>query len=81
MTRSPKERFRELAEKRTDKAIKAINSVTKLSDRKNYQYDEAQVSQMIDALEAAVEELKNEYSRGLKNRASTFKFKGHSHQV
>lgn len=75
MTRSPKERFRELAEKRMDKALKAINSVTKLSDRKNYQYDEAQVSQMIDALDAAVEELKNEYTRGTKTRASTFEFK------
>jgi DNA-binding ferritin-like protein len=75
MTRSPKERFKELAEKRMDKALKAINSVTKLSDRKNYQYDEAQVSQMIEALDAAVEELKNEYSRGIKNRASTFEFK------
>ena len=75
MTRSPKERFKELAEKRMDKALKAINSVTKLSDRKNYQYDEAQVSQMIEALDAAIEELKNEYSRGIKNRASTFEFK------
>lgn len=75
MTRSPKERFKELAEKRMDKALKAINSVTKLSDRKNYQYDEAQVSQMIEALETAIEELKNEYSRGVKNTASTFEFK------
>lgn len=75
MTRSPKERFKELAEKRMDKALKAINSVTKLSDRKNYQYDEAQVSQMIEALDAAIEELKNEYSRGTKNRASTFEFR------
>ena len=75
MTRSPKERFKELAEKRMDKALKAINSVTKLSDRKNYQYDEAQVLQMIEALETAIEELKNEYSRGVKNRASTFEFK------
>ena len=75
MTRSPKERFKELAEKRMDKALKAIYSVTKLSDRKNYQYDEAQVLQMIEALETAIEELKNEYSRGVKNRASTFEFK------
>ncbi|MDA9836524.1 hypothetical protein N9C20_02165 [Luminiphilus sp.] len=75
MTRSPKERFKELAEKRMDKALKALNSVTKLSDRKNYQYDEAQVSQMVEALETAIEELKNEFSRGVKNRASTFEFK------
>ena len=75
MTRSPEERFKELAEKRMDKALKAINSVTKLSDRKNYQYDEAQVSQMIEALDAAIEELKNEYSRGIKHRASSFEFK------
>ena len=75
MTRSPKERFKELAEKRMDKALKAINSVTKLSDRKNYQYDEAQVSQMIEALETAIEELKSEFSRGVKNRTSTFEFK------
>ena len=75
MTRSPKERFKELAEKRMDKALKALNSVTKLSDRKNYQYDEAQVSQMVEALETAIEEMKSEFSRGVKNRASNFEFK------
>jgi hypothetical protein len=75
MTRSPKERFKELAEKRMAKALAAIDSVTKLSDRKNYQYDEVQALQMIEALETAIEEMRNEFSRGVKNRVTTFEFK------
>lgn len=72
--RSPSDRFRELAIKRMDKALAAIDSVAKLSDRKNYQYDDAQVSQIVDALEASVEELKAKFNSSPKKRAARFEF-------
>ena len=43
--RSLEGRFIYLAEKRVGKALAAINSVAKLSDRKNYTYTEDQATQ------------------------------------
>ena len=49
--RSPAGRFRYLAERRVPKALRAINSVTNLSDRKNYEFTDDQAQQIIDALQ------------------------------
>ena len=73
--RSPTGRFVYLAEKRVVKALGAINSVTKLSDRKNYSYTEEQVEQIIEALEGAIESLKMEFSRNARSQPKTFEFK------
>jgi len=56
--RSPEGRFKYLAEKRTTKALRAIESVGKLSERKNYSYTSTQVDRIISALEEAVNEVK-----------------------
>lgn len=73
--RSATGRFVYLAEKRVAKALGAINSVTKLSDRKNYSYTEEQVEQIIEALEGAIESLKTEFSRNARPQPKTFEFK------
>ena len=56
--RSPEGRFKYLAEKRTTKALRSIESIGKLSERKNYSYTPSQVDKIISALEEAVNEVK-----------------------
>ena len=73
--RSLEGRFIYLAEKRVGKALAAINSVAKLSDRKNYTYTKDQVTQIIKALEGAVESLKNDFSKPSDKILKKFEFK------
>ena len=73
--RSPEGRFIYLAEKRVAKAMNAIQSVSNLSDRKNYSYSEAQVQQIVDALEGALESMMDDFKRNSRGRINKFEFK------
>ena len=73
--RSPEGRFLYLAEKRVGKALTAINTVAKLSDRKNYSYTPEQAFQIIEALEESVKSLKDDFLRPSKDATNKFSFK------
>ena len=73
--RSPAGRFIYLSIKRIDKATSAIESLSNLSDRKNYEYTDDQVQQMIDALETAVDNLKVKFKVNSRPSAKGFTFK------
>ena len=73
--RSLEGRFIYLADKRVGKAVAAINSVAKLSDRKNYAYTEDQATQIIKALVGAVEYLKNDFSKPPDKISEKFRLK------
>ena len=73
--RSPAGRFTYLAEKRVGKALTAIGSVAKLSDRKNYSYSQEQAEQIIEALEAAVAVVKSDFSKVNHKVVNKFEFK------
>lgn len=49
--RDRRERFVALAEARTEKAIKTIRLIGNLSDKRNYEYSENDVKQIVGALE------------------------------
>ena len=48
------EKFRELAESRTNKAIEAISRIGNLSNRQIYEFEEAEVRKIVRALKDAV---------------------------
>ena len=73
--RSPAGRFTYLAEKRVAKALTAIGSVAKLSERKNYSYTEEQANQIVEILEAAVRSLKADFSKAGNEIPKKFEFK------
>jgi len=73
--RSPAGRFIYLAEKRVSKAINALESIEKLSEKKNYSYTEDQVQQIITALEAALDNVKTKFSNEQEKRSREFKLK------
>jgi hypothetical protein len=56
-----REAFLKLAEKRVTKALKALESVSKLSDSKNYVYTEEDVKQLLDAIKSQVEKLEQAF--------------------
>ena len=68
-------RFRYLVERRVPKALRAINSVTNLSDRKNYEFTDDQAQQIIDALTESLDELKSEFARNSRSKKSSFELK------
>lgn len=49
-----REKFRELAESRTTKAIEAIARIGNLSNRQVYEYEDAEVKKIMRALREAV---------------------------
>ena len=73
--RSPAGRFKYLADRRVNKALRAIESVTKLSDRKNYEYTEEQAQQIVDVLTSAMEEMRAEFSRVPRSLKGAFELK------
>jgi len=57
------EKFRELAEKRTNKALEAVRLIGNLSNRQTYVYDEAEVRKIVKALRDAVAEVESRFGK------------------
>jgi len=56
------EKFRELAESRTNKALDAVARIGNLSNRSLYEWDEAEVRKIIKALRDAVSEVEGRFA-------------------
>jgi hypothetical protein len=57
-----REKFRGLAENRTNNALIAIGRIGNLSNRQLYEYDDAEVRKIIKALKDAVGEVENRFA-------------------
>lgn len=58
--------FKRLATKRTNRILKDISLLGNLSDRRNYKYEQKQVSKIFGAIEAELRDAKARFSRSLK---------------
>lgn len=56
-----KSKFKELAEKRVNKALDGIRLIGNLSNRQTYSYDDAQVRKIVKALRDAVGEVETRF--------------------
>ena len=54
--------FQRLAEARTNKVLAAINNLSKLSNRQNYDYNDKEVSQIINCLKKEINSLENKFN-------------------
>ena len=54
--------FQRLAEARTNKVLLAINNLSKLSNRQNYDYNDKEVSQIINCLKKEINSLENKFN-------------------
>ncbi|GFE52102.1 hypothetical protein So717_38550 [Roseobacter cerasinus] len=56
------DKFRELAEGRTNKALEAIVRLGKLSNRQLYEWDDGEVRKIVKALKEAVSDVERKFS-------------------
>lgn len=56
------QKFRDLAESRTNKAMDAIGRIGNLSNRSIYEWDEAEVRKVVKALKDAVSEVEARFA-------------------
>ena len=66
-------KFRELAEKRTNRAIEAIQRIGKLSNRQLYRWEEAEVRKIVKALRDTTSEIESRFSSPRSSGTGTFK--------
>ncbi len=55
-------KFRELAEKRTNRALDAIRRIGNLSNKQLYEYEEAEVRKIIKAIRDALSEIETKFT-------------------
>ncbi len=70
---SKRERFRGLAEKRTNKALDAILRIGNLSNRQIYEYDEVEVRKIVKALRDAVSTIEGRFESSKSKAGGGFK--------
>jgi hypothetical protein len=66
-------KFRELAEKRTNKALEAIRLIGNLSNRQTYVYEDAEVRKIIKALRDAVSDVEGRFGTASSRNGGEFK--------
>src|SRR6056297_3487418 len=67
------QKFRDLAESRTNKAIDAIGRIGNLSNRSIYEWDEAEVRKVIKAMRDAVSEVEARFASPKGKATAKFK--------
>lgn len=67
-----REKFRVLAERRTNAAIEAILRVGKLSNRQAYEFDEQDVKKIVRALRSSVTEIEERFAAPRRRSESKF---------
>ena len=67
------EKFRKLAESRTNKALEAIGRIANLSNRSLYEWDEVEVRSIIKALRAEVAEVEGRFASPRSKSGQKFK--------
>ena len=67
------EKFKKLAEKRVNEAIKKLQLIGNLANTRNYSYTDSQVKQIFSALDTEIRELKAKFNTNTKEQK--FKFK------
>lgn len=60
--RNKAKKFRELAEKRVNKALNGIRLIANLSNRNNYEYTEDEAEKIIGVLEGELKALKSKFT-------------------
>ncbi len=68
-----REKFRELAESRTNRAIEAILRIGNLSNRQIYQWEDAEVKKVVRALRDAITSVESRFASPRGKMSGSFK--------
>ena len=66
-------KFKKLAEKRVNKAIKQLRLIGNLSNKSNYTYSDAQVKKITNVLSTELNNLKNRFKINTRKKNQDFK--------
>lgn len=69
-----KDRFRKVAARRVQKIIDSLDSLSKCSNKSNYDYSEEDVNKMLKAIREKVKSLELSYTTNTKATKDTFEF-------
>lgn len=69
------ERFERIAERRVNAAVRVIRLIGNLADRRNYDYSDAHVQQILSAIEQEVRVLKSRFRSDVEGHSKQFKFR------
>lgn len=67
------EKFRQLVESRTNKAIEAIGRIGNLSNRSLYEWEDAEIRKVIKALKASVSDVEQRFATPKGKKVGSFK--------
>lgn len=67
------DKFRELAEARTDRALDSIRKIGNLSNRQLYEWDDGEIRKIVKALKDAVAEIERKFAAPKISREKKFK--------
>lgn len=70
-----RDRFKNVASKRVQKVLDSLESLSKCSNRNNYDYTEDDVSKMLKAIKEQIKLLEISYTERSKSKSKTFEFK------
>ena len=73
--RDKRAKFVELANKRVNRAIKDLDLIANLANKRNYQYDEEQAKQIVRALQLHVDTVKHSFLGTRSEKYKTFELK------
>ncbi len=69
-----KDRFKRVASRRVENILNDIQSLSKCSNKNNYEYTEADVNKMLKAIKDEIKVLETLFKKNLKDDNSTFNF-------
>ena len=69
-----RDRFKNVAGRRVQKILDNIDSLSKCANKSNYDYEDADVNKMMQAIRDKVDVLEASYSTSTKSAKNTFKF-------
>ena len=62
------QRFQKIAPKRVQKVLDSMNSLSKCSNKYNYEYTEEEKNKIFNALNKSLTELKGKFNDGINNK-------------
>ena len=73
--RNKRKKFIELAEKRVNKALKQLQLIGNLSNKRNYEYDQSDYRKIFRAIDEEVKSMKQKFIDADKDDKSKFKLR------
>lgn len=73
-SKQKRERFKRVATRRVENILNDIQSLSKCSNKNNYEYTEADINKMLKAIKEEIRLMETLFKKNLKDNNSTFNF-------